>query len=90
MKAYITGVEGTCGLEVIYNYEGCSYYEDVKDLYLYGTGFVVFGFINNKICREMYKEMKKYFKIVYQSPVRHNPNSGNKFFFVIADKKKVK
>ncbi len=90
MKAYITEVDGTCGLNVIYDYGSEYSHHDLKDLHVSGTGFVVFGFINDKVCRETYKEMKQHFKVVYQSPVRVNPNSGNKFFFVIADKKKVK
>jgi hypothetical protein len=90
MKAEITQIEGTCGLNVVYHYGSKYSWYNLEDLNVDGTGFVVFGFINNSICKEMYREMKQHFTVVYQSPVRVNSNSGNKFFFVIADKKKAK
>lgn len=53
-----------------------------------GTGYTVAAFIDEPACNQIYRDIKKYHKIVFQSDVRLNNNSGNQFFFVIFDTNK--
>lgn len=83
----------SCGLEVVGDFgtdcDGpCDRYIPLEDLQFGHTGFFVAGFIEDDICKEAYKILSKKHKIVYQSPVRRNMNSGNMFYFVIFDSKK--
>lgn len=52
-----------------------------------GAKFTVVGFINTNQCKEAYRILAERFKILYQSPVRVNENTGNRFFFVVYDTK---
>jgi hypothetical protein len=91
MKCSISEVEYSCGLGVVgafnkeYTYWKIS---DVKNQFSkHGTGFFVAGFIDNSRCKEAYEYLCKETNLVYQSPVRLNKNSNNKFFFCIFDVK---
>lgn len=53
-----------------------------------GAGWQVAGFVNTHVCKEAYAILKKLYKIVMQSPKRHNYNSGNEFFFCVYDTRK--
>ena len=50
-----------------------------------GTGFFGSGFIDNAICKQTYKELCKHYKLVSQTPVRMNANSGKMFFYAMFD-----
>lgn len=90
MKAYQSTPPGTCGLDVIYAFnrqtgDVARFGREISQLQIRGAGFSVAGFLNTRICRQVYLELSKKFKAVYQSPVRINRNTGNDFFFVIYD-----
>lgn len=55
-----------------------------------GTGFELACFVHEPECRLAYVAMKKTKRVVYQSPVRVNINSGRPFFFTVFDDKKDK
>ncbi len=83
---------GLCGLAALRNfcvklppYSDYRAFEPARLIEGGAAGFAVAAFIENNVCRRMYKALKKRFKIVYQSPVRVNRNTNNKFFFVIYD-----
>lgn len=50
-----------------------------------GCGFLSVAFIDDDMCRDMYRQLKEWYPILYQSPIRFNVNSGNNFFFCIFD-----
>lgn len=51
-----------------------------------GAGWFIAGFTENlPVYREAYEQLKKKYKIVYQSPVRINTRTGREFFFCIYD-----
>lgn len=51
-----------------------------------GIGHVVAGFIDNEVCKIVYNYIASKCKVVYQSPVKVNKNSGNEFFFIVFTK----
>lgn len=50
------------------------------------TGFFGSGFLNDDICKAVYEELAANYKLVFQTPVRKNSNSGNKFFYAMFDR----
>jgi hypothetical protein len=48
-----------------------------------GTGLMVAAFINNAANKAAYEKMVKEHKLLYQSPVKRNSNSGNRLFFCV-------
>lgn len=50
-----------------------------------GCGFSGTGFIANELCKEAYEYMCSTFRLVFQTPVRRNNNSGNLFFYAMFD-----
>lgn len=82
INGFIGSVLGTCGLGVLYGFKSTT---TAIPFFSSGTGFCVAGFTAHNRCEKTYNEIKKKYKIVYQSPVRINRNSGNKFFFIIFD-----
>lgn len=87
MKVSIGGISYGCGLKYVGGfYTGHMKFTN-KAVCNYGTGFFVAGFIDNEICKKAYDYFCKTTKLVYQSPVRLNKNSGNQFFFCIFDAK---
>lgn len=50
-----------------------------------GTGFSGTGFIPTALSKQTYEHMCKNFRLVFQTPVRTNRNSGNKFFYAMFD-----
>lgn len=49
------------------------------------AGFALCCFINKSSCYRMYVLMNTRYEILYQSPVRTNWNTDNRFFFCIFD-----
>lgn len=87
MNVAMGGVTYGCGLKYVGGfYSGYVQFTN-KAICDYGTGFFVASFINNKTCKKAYEYFCKNTKLVYQSPVRLNKNSGNRFFFCIFDAK---
>lgn len=84
-------LSGTCGAGLLYNFRhGYGYYDhnlETSDP-PGGAGWLCAGFIRNNTCKEAYETLKKRYKIVLQTPVRRNSNSGNGFFFLVYDTKK--
>lgn len=51
-----------------------------------GSGWLCAGFINDTVCIHAYKDLiNSKRRLVFQSPIRYNKNSGNDFFFCIFD-----
>jgi hypothetical protein len=95
---------GTCGVGLIYGFESeygnAGAYDSWKRGNTYkatpvssnsgGAGWQLAGFVKTPICEAAYNELKQAKKIVFQSPVRTNSNSGRKFFTVMYDTKREK
>lgn len=77
-------LDGTCGVAVLWDY-GNKWGSPIGDAVSAGCGWYIAGFIDNNECREAYDEMCGKYKLIYQSPVRLNRNSGKDFFFCIFD-----
>lgn len=76
-------LQGGCGVHNWFGFEQ-SYYSTFNPQ-LGGAKLAVACFINTPRCRDAYKELAEKFQIVYQSSVRRNTNSGNRFFMVVYD-----
>lgn len=89
--AKYTDLDWGCGVTVIGDFINFPKYEtqklEIKNNWVSGTGFFISSFINTAICKEAYQTIQNNFEIVYQSPVKNNYNSGNKFFFIVYRKK---
>lgn len=86
-----------CGIQDIGDFSvEKAYYEYDKDYLskilknqISGTGMYTASFIDTPECKEAYRKLKKRFDIIYQSPLKHNTNSGRKLFLcVFMDKAK--
>lgn len=77
-----TTAPGTCGLGIIYNFNGNYGNLSTKKPLIHdgGTPYFVAGFVNNNACRQMYEWLCKEAELVYQTPVTQNKNSGRMFF----------
>ena len=86
---YRDWVEGSCGLGLVADFSVDSAWGRV----VITTGkhggcdFLQAGFIDESDCQAAYEQLCAKYKLVYQSPVRKNRNSGNDFFFCIFDTK---
>lgn len=88
LRAYETTVCGACGVGVFYEFEYNSDRwsgDPIENLRTRGgCGWTVAGFIKgDRLCDRMYKALSKRWKILYESPVKLNINSGNEFYFVV-------
>lgn len=89
-------LQGACGVGILYGFRQTpdgyqsSYYGHSNNIGHVpgGAGWVSFGLINTKACKEMFNVMKSKYKIVFLAEKRKNSNSGNSFSFVIFDKTK--
>ena len=84
---------GTCGVGLFHDFSDYSW--DYENYPLAragahgGCGWQIAGFINgDPNVKEAYHILKERYKIVMQSPIRRNSNSGHNFFFVLYDTKK--
>lgn len=96
MYTYRTTITGGCGIGIMYSFSKDKIqwsdqiniknhdFEDY-DSCVGGCGWQIAAFVDTKECEQMYKEIKECFPIVYQSPIRHNVNSYNNFFFIVFD-----
>lgn len=55
-----------------------------------GAGWLCAGFIRYGATKQAYEILAKRYKIVLQTPVRRNSNSGNDFIFVVYDTQPLK
>jgi len=100
ITGYSDTLAGACGISCIGGFEECE--EPSRDIWGYGPSeddlithrghlggadWTSAGFIDNDECKAAYAILKKQYKIVLQSPVRINRNSGNSFFFAVYDGK---
>lgn len=96
ITAYQEISSDTCGIstftdfrEVPRNQErGGNWYQptDLKDMMTDGgCGWIGAGFIDTGVCKHAYEVLSKAHKLVYQTPVRLNVNSGNPFFYAVFD-----
>ena len=98
ITGYSDTLAGACGISCIGGFEESD--GDRNDWYgpqdddfityrghLGGADWTSAGFIDNDECKAAYAILKKQYKIVLQSPVRINRNSGNSFFFAVYDGK---
>lgn len=82
-------IAGSCGVGNVFDYticpEGTYYRSDLEKIQTEGgCGWIFASFIeNDDVCQGVYKVMQRKWKLMYQSPVKLNINSGNKFFFCI-------
>jgi hypothetical protein len=82
-------LSGTCGVGLFYEFYDNSYRGRYEHSRPYGgCGWNIAGFVNDTDSKEVYEDLKTKYKIVTQSPVRRNSNSGNNFFYVMYDCKK--
>lgn len=83
-------IESACGIGHVYGYSigrtswgwGLSLDELKNDG---GADWVLAAFTPNEVCEKTYKALCAKHRLVFQSPVRENKNSGNRFFFCIFD-----
>lgn len=90
MRGYGSSVVGACGVGVVYDFHK---HRDtaaplVSQIRGGGAGWLAVGFIDDRNSKEAYEELCEAHKLVYQTPVRRNTNSGNDFFFAIFDTRK--
>lgn len=52
-----------------------------------GADWTMAAFVPTDVCKAMYKALCAKHRLVFQSPVRENKNSGQEFFFCIFDTK---
>lgn len=48
-----------------------------------GTGMFTASFIDNEVCAAAYAQLTKEHKLLYQSPLRKNSNSGRQLFLCV-------
>lgn len=86
--AYSAAHLGMCGVGSFRGFNGGEGGAPIDSLnHCGGAAFVSTGFINNNQCLEAYGILCKRFDVIYQSPIRHNKNSGNMFFFTVFSEK---
>ena len=78
----------TCGVSVWDDFDNPHWLDDDDSYRFGGIDFAIAGFIDTSECKKVYKDIKRKYTIVYQSPVKTNRNSGNQFFFVVFSKDK--
>ena len=93
VHAQQTELDWGCGVKVVGNF--CNYGSGYNkenlsnpDNFYSGTGFFISSFVNDALCRDAYQTIKEKFEITYQSPVKTNSHSGNRFFFIVYRKRK--
>lgn len=90
MLGLITRVYGNCGVGCISGFNNPNNYMHnltERNLVANGIGYSITGFVQSDRCERVYKHIADNYNIVFQSPVKHNNNSGRKFFFIIFTKK---
>lgn len=88
---HATNVTWSCGLGVVggFRFNPRNIYGEtlpqVANLSGGGTGYHVAAFVNEPECKAAYHAIANAHRVVYQSDVRVNNNSGRDFFFIIYD-----
>ena len=89
MYVYTRTLPGACGVGHAHGFMGRRYETHQREVdSLQGTGgcnWLTAGFVNEVDCRNTYNELCRNYKLEYQSPIRVNGNSGNRFFFAVWD-----
>ncbi len=84
MRYDSTSFPAHCGTKILYNFlngdeDNVNY--AIGDTDYYKTGIAIY--INRPDQKRAYDVFKKTYKILYQSPVLVNPNTGREYFIVI-------
>lgn len=90
IRGYAGTVPGTCGVGLFMGFANSpSYYSQGPQAALNtgGIAYAIAGFVDTIACKEVYENIKEHHKIVFQSPVKRNRNSDNRFFFVVYTRK---
>jgi hypothetical protein len=88
---HATNVTFSCGLGVVggFRFNRANIYGEnlpsVADLAGGGTGYHVAAFVNEPESKAAYAAIRNAHRLVFQSEVRINRNSGRDFFFIIYD-----
>ena len=97
LSAYCDTVSGACGIGAVSDFEivdvgtGIPKWRQDDNLKILknsgGAGWMVAGFINTPECQKAYEILmaRKDYKLVFQSPIRINTNSGREFFMCLWD-----
>lgn len=76
-----------CGVDeaggFTYEYGDAGAYHVISDFLPPGAGMFVSTFVNNEVCRDAYEELCSRHKLLWQSPVMYNNNSGNELFLCV-------
>jgi len=94
IKCFRANLFGTCGVGLYYgfDYNSPAWALTINDTRAFvpgGAGWAIAGFVNTPICKKAYGQLAEKHKIIYQSPVRYNDNSGRQFFFCVYDTRKT-
>jgi len=87
MKISTAPFPSHCGSRILHNFGSHFEYYSKKDLKdslddgWYRTFFAIF--VEEKEQKKEYDSLSKMFKILYQSPVLENPQTGNEYIIVI-------
>lgn len=89
-NAYASTIAGNCGASFLSNINPGAgsrdgLYRTVGTYNPGGIGLMVTGFVDTPECRDAYTTLSKKWKLVYQSEVRRNANSGRNFFLCVFD-----
>lgn len=86
-------ISGACGISHICDFTNNwgwgerKYFPSARQMEA-GCAWALIGFIDTPTMYDVYQAACIKYKLVYQSPVRRNKNSGNDFFFCIFDARK--
>lgn len=80
-------VDGACGVGVISEFGTTKHSgPEATSRNPGGASWLCAGFIyKNDLSDKMFKELNDKYKLVFQTPVRINVNSGNPFYFAVFD-----
>lgn len=94
VRGYHTTVTGACGMGVVFDFRNTpkGRYEEAESLKkgdqrCSGCDMFSSGFIDNAVCKEAYETLTKHFRLVFQTSIRVNRNSDNRFFFCVFDRR---
>jgi hypothetical protein len=74
-----------CGVDELGGFIGSDYGASYQSSVVSrsGTGLFVAAFIDNDTNRRAYEQLTKEHRLLYQSPVKRNDNSGNQLFLCV-------
>lgn len=84
------GLYNCCGVYEVGDWDEGDDEDDFNEIieelgYENPTGMCISTFVNTPPCHYAYNYIVKHFKVLYQSPPKRNPSSGNDVFILIYD-----